>query len=408
MRESPAQGPMSEAEPDEGGEPTAPSIEDDAAFHHGTRLTEIKLSQNLSVEFPQLEPLHHIKVEFLFHKMKIGQMWNTSHWLTLAIGCLAVLIGGWDLGVGELSGGGGHSSLGVNPLDPDSGLSNLPLASIILTLFSVVLWVILLARLFTLFPLMRSQAVSLYVALIAAEISQFWAHAGDPKFPFGFDGFSIAICGVGLILVGFVVYILRRAVIDTRDVHVEEKHAHPDPSQMELAKRDHSLFAWGIALGIFGVLALGYAWSGAHYVAVREPGSTGGWWMFKILHYLFGFGAVWAMMHTLWYPQMMLGEGGVRIESDRAREISLDSEDMDAVLLPAKTGTCPSCSADTSVRLMATGEIVAACSVEGCGGSASLGERCPTCNERISTRVVCLSCHTSAPAQDHFAGDDAW
>ena len=399
---------MSEAEPADEGDTSAPESDDSVAFHLGTRLTEIKLAQNLSIEYPQLEPLHHIKVELLFHKMKIGQMWGTPHWVTLGIGCFAVLLGGWDLGVGELSGGGGYSTFGINPLDPDSGLSNLPLASIILTLFTVVLWVVFLARLFTLFPLMRSQAVSLCVALFAAEISQFWAHAADPKFPLGFDGFSIAVCGVGLILVGFVVYILRRAVIDTRDVHVEEKHAHPDPHQMELAKRDHSLFAWGAALAAFGVLALAYAWSGAHYVAVRDPGATGGWWLFKIMHYLFGFIVVWAMMHTLWYPQMMLGEGGVRIESDRAREISQDSGEVEAVLIPAKTGTCPSCSSDTNVRLMPTGEIIAACSVEGCGGSAALGERCPTCNQRISTRVICLSCHTSAPAQDHFSGEDAW
>mgnify|MGYP003329547117 CR=1 FL=1 len=37
---------------------------DGLVFHEGMRLTDMKIRQNLSVEYPRLEPLHHLKIEF--------------------------------------------------------------------------------------------------------------------------------------------------------------------------------------------------------------------------------------------------------------------------------------------------------------------------------------------------------
>ena len=379
-------------------------------FHEGMRLTEMKTAQNLSIEYPKLEPLHHIKVELLFHYHKIRTTWVNSHWITIGIGCFAVLISGWDLGIGELASGGEFMASGINPNNPNSGIRNVSDVAIALSLVTIGLWLILLLRLWSIFPLMRSQAISLYLALFAAQVSQYLAHAEDPYFPAGLESFAFAITAVGLIVVCFVGFILQRAVIETRDVHVEERHWHPDPRQMELAQRDHSLFAWGAALIVYCALVIIHSWSGAHYVAIRQPVEASGWWILKFIYFLSGFAIIWLMIHILWYPQIMLGSGAMRIESDRSRQVSRKSSKVlqtDSAT-PTRTGKCPSCGEATSIVGLADGAIEASCTIEGCNGSGPPGEKCPSCGERISSRVICNSCHTSAPASDHFADDEAW
>ena len=379
-------------------------------FHEGMRLTGLKLEQNLSIDYPKLEPLHHIKIEFMFHYHKIRTTWTRAHVITLVIGWLAVLLSGWDLGIGELATGGDFHAIGANPTDADSGLRNIAGASFALVLITLGLWFALLMRLWSLFPLMRSQAISLYVALLAAEVSQFWAHGFDPAFPIGLDSFSVAVAGVGIVLIAFVGFILQRAVLETRDVHVEERHWHPDPRQMEIAARDHSLFAWGAALLLYCTLTFIHGWSGAHYVAVRQPDAFTGWWLLLVLHFLSGVALVWLMIHVLWYPQLMLGSGEIRIESDRARQVSSTRVGATAGTGPtvSRSGRCPDCGLETPVKMRSSGDVEASCAVEGCRGAGAPGEKCAICGQKISSRVLCGGCGTSAPVGDHFAAEEAW
>ena len=48
---------MTEEAPDE------EETDEGLVFHDGTRLTDMKIRQNLSIEYPRLEPFHHIKIE---------------------------------------------------------------------------------------------------------------------------------------------------------------------------------------------------------------------------------------------------------------------------------------------------------------------------------------------------------
>ena len=379
-------------------------------FHEGSRLTDLKIKQNLSIDYPRLEPLHHLKIELMFHIFKIRNTWTMAHWTTLGIGCLAVILSGWDWGINEISNGGDFDYIGINPSDEESGIRNVSSAAIALTLISLGLWVILLVRLWAIFPLMRSQAISLYVALLAAEISQFWAHGYDASYPFGGDSFAFAVSIVGLILIAFVGFILQRAVTETRDVHVEERHWHPDPRQVDIAKRDHSLIAWSVALLTYCVVVVIHAWSGAHYVSVRQPEEIPGWWILKMVHLLTGLLIVWLIVHILWYPQIMLGGAQIRIESDRARLVGALRKATGDVPTqqPSRSGKCPDCGAMTNVQMHANGEIESACAIEGCNGHGGPGEKCRVCATRISSRVICNECNTSAPVENHFADEEAW
>ena len=302
-------------------EPELEETNEGLVFHEGTRLTDMKIQQNLSIEYPRLEPLHHIKIELMFHFYKIRSTWGRSYWITMGIGVAAVVLSGWDLGINQLSTGGDFYSVGGEFWNADSGIRNISNAAAALTLATLGLWAIFLVRLWAIFPLMRSQSVSLYLALFAAEVTQFWAHGMDANFPFGGRGDAIAIVSVGFIVITFIGFILKRAVTDTRDLHVEERHWHPDPRQVDLAMRDHSLIAWSSALLIYCIAIIIHAWAGAHYVAVRQPGEVSGWGLLKMLHLLSGILAVWLIMHILWYPQIMLGTSELTIESQRARQV---------------------------------------------------------------------------------------
>ena len=48
-----------------------PGAGDGLIFHEGSRLTDLKIKQSLSIDYPRLEPLHHLKIELMFHFFKI-------------------------------------------------------------------------------------------------------------------------------------------------------------------------------------------------------------------------------------------------------------------------------------------------------------------------------------------------
>ena len=390
--------------------PAEAEADEGLVFHEGTRLTDLKIQQNLSIEYPRLEPLHHIKIELMFHFYKIRSTWDRSYWITMGIGVIAVVLSGWDLGINQLSSGGDFYSVGGEFWNTDSGIRNISNAAAALTLATLGMWAIFLVRLWAIFPLMRSQSISLYLALFAAEVSQFWAHGMDANFPFGGKGDAMAIVIVGLIVITFIGFILKRAVTDTRDLHVEERHWHPDPRQVDLAMRDHSLIAWSSALLIYCFAIVIHAWAGAHYVAVRQPGEVTGWGLLKALHLLSGILIVWLMMHILWYPQIMLGTSELTIESQRARQVGgprISNSESNSPS-PARSGKCPDCGAATPVEMRANGEINAACGIVGCDGNGTPGEKCSVCGTRISSRIICEECNSSAPASSHFTDDEAW
>ena len=173
--------------------------------------------------------------------------------------------------------------------------------------------------------------------------------------------------------------------------------------------RDHSLIAWSAALISYCVLVVIHAWSGAHYVAVRQPTETDWWWILKTIYVVSGLLIVWLMLHVLWYPQLMLGSGGMRIESSISRQIGgMQSPGTEVEQKSAIAGKCPDCGEVTAVNKLPSGEIEASCAIAGCNGVGTPGEKCSVCATRISSRMICTACNTSAPIDSHFSDDEAW
>ena len=376
------------------------SAHEGEAMHTGMRLSEIRLQQRLSLQQPLLLPLHMLKAELLFHYQKLRETWGREHLTTLGFGLFAFLLGSWDLGIGEQRSGGDIWTVGVG------GLNSVSTAAFALLLLSYACWVWYLFRLQRQFPVVRGFALWMFIGWVAMQVGSARAHAMSPRFPFDTDFQGVvwfAACAVVLLFIG---YIFGQAVIQTRDVHVQTKHAHPDPRRMKAAMRDHSLVAWTAVLVAWGVLIALSSWFGAHYLAVRPP-MPAGHGLFKIGYYLFGAISLVTMMHLPWSPQMMLGDAGQRIQSGRVREVTRDLRG-EVVEESRQAGKCPACGSATSISRLADGELEVSCAGEQCHGAGRPGERCPECAAVLPTRLSCENCGTSAPVVDHLPDDDAW
>jgi hypothetical protein len=390
---------MDEAEPSD--KPTGDAFDsapEGEQMHTGLRLSELRLAQRLSLQQTWLLPLHELKVELLFHYKKVRETWGRGHIVTLLVGSLAFLFGTWDLNSGELSGGGDIWQVGL------SGMNAVVWQAFAMLMVSYGLWVIFVYRLMADFPLMRGQTFYLLIAWVAVQFGMINSHANSPRFPIGATWQNSVWFGVSIAILSFLSFNTWQAVLQTRDLHVESKHSHPDPRQMIQAMRDHSLIAWSTVLISWGLLVLVNGWSGAHAIALRDPSDL---WPLRVLYFVTGVASIFTLLHLLWFPQMMLGAAGEVIESDRAREVSRGLRGEDSVVTRQR-GSCPACGEVTAVSRLATGELEVTCGDDSCDGIGSPGARCPACSKVLPTRVSCESCGTSAPVIDHLADEDAW
>ncbi|MDP6099292.1 MAG: hypothetical protein QF566_03850 [Candidatus Thalassarchaeaceae archaeon] len=367
-------------------------------MHTGLRLSQMRLEQRLSVSQPWLEPLHDLKVELSFHYQKIAETWGRVDIITLALGCLAFLSGSSDLSSGELSGGGDVWRVGLD------GLNAVEWQAFAMMIVSFALWVVFLFRILGKYPLMREKTLYLFIGWVSVQVGFIISHAGTPEFPFNARLVDFASPLIGTTILVFLTYNTWQAVVQTRDLHVETQHNHPDPRKMVEAQRDHSLVAWGVVLVIWTLTIILSGWFGSHSVAFRDSSNM---WIFRVMYFITGTVSVLALLHLLWYPQMMLGATGQEIESHRSREVSRKMRGEDSEEL-GQRGKCPSCGADSPVTRLPTGLLEVICMTEECDGVGAPGERCADCSTLFPNRITCVGCETSAPLSDHLSDDEAW
>jgi len=385
---------MATDEPDEAG----------AALHAGSRLSAMPVGDMFSRFHPLFGAADRLLTELPFQWELIRRNWTAQHFITLLMGALALLTGAWDLGVGELSYGGDIDHSGISLFDADSGISHVSSTTVFLLLLSLGLFIAFLILAWQHFPLMRGQAAYLLLAWLAADIGMVAAHASSPWFPASANlrAFGMAIIG-NIILLFIIGIMVHRPVVETRDMHVIERHGHPDPRVMIAARRDHSLGVWTVSLMLWALMVNFSAWSGAHFVAPRPPFDDGRWlWYF--VNIFSGLVVITLTMYLLWFPQMMLGGAGDAIETRRAREIS---RGVESNVPESVSGSCPECGKASKVERHPDGRIEIACEQAECTGSGVPREPCGDCNEELPSRIVCHGCGISTPVSDHF-GEEAW
>ena len=366
--------------------------------HRPLRLTDVQLSYRMAERDGRLELVDVFREDLIFHLAMIRGRWGYGELTSVGLAFIALVLGCWDLGVGELASGGDYNRVGL------SGFRNLSDISLMMALLSLIAWAGVFVTMWTTYPIMRENLVYLWLAMLVIQFGSISAHSNSPNFP----SESISMDWVMLIMSNLILFFLaiivvHRAVIETRDIHVQERHAHPDPRVVQKAWRDHSLRAWSLSLGAWMILINLMSWSGAHAIAQRPPIEN----YSNLLVAMFvitGFAASVFLVHVLWYPQFMLGEAEDRIQSVRAREVSGEAPESTP---EAEQGKCPICSGSTPAVRHEGGRIEVPCS-ESCSGSGKPGTKCPECDTALPIRIECPSCRSNTTVVSHFSRPEAW
>ena len=377
------------------------TIDEDLADASQVRLSDVELPFKLEERNSRLAPLDSLIQEYTFHGKMISQQWGVTEAMIIGIGSLSIILGAWDLGIGEIASGGDYNRWGL--YGDEAGFLHVNDFSLMLALLSIIAWIGFFALLWTRFPLMRENLVWLMIATLAVQLGFVVSHSSASDFPFGTSTGDWAGFAIGnLVLIFLAVIVVHRAVIETRDIHVEERHTHPDPRVVQKAWRDHSLKAWSLNLATWMIFLNISSWAGAHAVSPRPP-IENDMTLYVVIYAFFGIISMALLVHVLWYPQFMLGAAGDRIQSVRAREVAGE-------FVPKKAsrsqGTCPICSADSVAVRNQDGSIQVPCS--NCEGNGAPGTACAECNTIIPARISCRECGSSTTVMSHFSRSEAW
>jgi hypothetical protein len=269
-------------------------------------------------------------------------------------------------------------------------------------LVSIICWGWFAYQALMLFPIMRVHAISLLLMWNGLIGAQIFFHRNNPNFPGSFNISEMMEGTLVLLVVFFFLFFFWKAVVETRDLHVEINHLHEDVRVMEEALAEHSLRGWTTVFGAWILLIMVSAWSGLHHVSSLGDSNVG----FLILHLLTGLPAIPLLLFVLWYPQRMLGNQ-TSVRTRAAVDASLEMEG-DGQLYQASKATCPECGAASDLGLSQSGELVHPCLAEGCKATTIVGTNCLVCSEPMPNRIACPSCGVNAPALDYMPDQEAW
>ena len=350
----------------------------------------------------RLQILDDVFSEISYSLDLIRKYWGAKELVIMAFCVSGFILGTWDIGIGEISSGGDYDRWGI--MGDESGFLHMKDLALIVSLLSLICWLGFVVMLWNSYPIMRENMLYLLIGMGFILFGFIRAHAENPDFPTGAGLSSLTwVIIANLIMLFLSTFVVRRAVVETRDIHVQRKHAHPDPRVVDRAWKDHSLFAWSIAIAIWIIFLNISFWSSTHSIA-PSPGDLDFSFSLVLIHVLTGIIATFLLLTIVWFPEFMLGATEVRIQSSRAREVS--GEEVRAKKV--EQGKCPVCNQKTSATMDEDGNITIPCEIEGCRGKGIVGSDCKECDSKIPTRLVCVNCGSNTPVGGHFGRVEAW
>ena len=350
----------------------------------------------------RLQILDDVFSEISYSFDLIRKYWGAKELVMMAFCVSGFILGTWDIGIGEISSGGDYDRWGI--MGDESGFLHMKDLALIVSLLSLICWFGFVVMLWNSYPIMRENMLYLLIGMGFILFGFIRAHAENPDFPTGAGLSSWTwVIIANLIMLFLSTFVVRRAVVETRDIHVQRKHAHPDPRVVDRAWKDHSLFAWSIAIAIWIIFLNISFWSSTHSIA-PSPGDLDFSFSLVLIHVFTGIIATFLLLTIVWFPEFMLGATEVRIQSSRAREVS--GEEVRA--MKVEQGKCPVCNQKTSATMNEDGNITIPCEIEGCIGKGIVGSDCKECDSKIPTRLVCVNCGSNTPVGGHFGRVEAW
>ena len=366
---------------------------DTAATTLPFRMAELTLRNPIPDHLPMAEALNTIRKEWIFHWKLLSDEWTRTHYVTVAFGLLALVLGSVST---ELWSGGDAKIAGVDGVLAINGFQFFQM------LVSLICWGWFAYQAWMLFPVMRVHAISLLIMWNGMMAAQIMFHRNNPTFPVGFKLSQMMEGTLFLLIVLFFLFFFWKAVVETRDLHVEINHLHQDVRVMEEALTEHSLKGWSAMFGIWVLLIALSSWSGLRHIASYGETNFG----FLAVHLLTGLTSVPLLLFILWYPQRMLGnQTSVRTRAALDASLEMSGEE----LVVRKVGaSCPECGAASPLRMNDGGELMHPCLAAGCSTMVAVGTNCTTCSEPMPTRIACPSCGVNAPALDYMPDQEAW
>ncbi len=368
----------------------------DDPFAHTTlpfRMAEMTLTRPIPPQYPLAEPVNTLRREWMFHTKLLRKEWKREHYVTVVFGLVAFCLGSIST---ELWGGGNARLSGLDGVLAINGFQFFQI------LVSIICWGWFAYQAWILFPIMRVHAMSLLVMWNALYGAQIFFHRTNPTFPLSINLADMMEGTLILLIVFFFLFFFWKAVVETRDLHVEVHHLHEDVRVMEASLAEHSLRGWTALFGLWVLLVTVSSWAGLHHVAAYGDNNIG----FLVVHLLTGLPAIPLLLIVLWYPQRMLGNQTVV----RTRAAASASPEMEDGPSPEKKkiSACPECGQSAKVGLNATGELTHPCLASGCNTVVVIGTSCPTCDATMPKRIACSGCGVNAPAMDYLPDQEAW
>ena len=366
------------------------------------RLSDHPTESTFSNLNSRLQILDDLMSEIGYSFSLIKKYWGPKELVMMAFCVFGFILGTWDIGIGEISSGGDYDRWGI--LGDESGFLHMKDLALIVSLLSLICWLGFVVMLWNSYPIMRENMLYLLIGMGFILFGFIRAHAENPDFPSeaGLGSWTWVVAA-NLIMLFLSTFVVRRAVVEPRDIHVQRKHTHPDPRVVDRAWKDHSLFAWSSAIAAWIVFLNVSFWSSTHSVA-PSPGDLDFSFSLVLIHVFTGIIATFLLLTIVWFPEFMLGATEVRIQSSRAREVSGEEVRTKKV----EQGKCPVCNKNTSATMDEVGDITIPCEIEGCGGKGIVGSKCKECDSKIPTRLVCVNCGSNTPVGGHFGRVEAW
>lgn len=356
------------------------------------RLVDIKLERPFPTNIPLSETLNTLRTEWAFQFALLRAEWKREHYMTMLFGVLALVSGSVST---ELWNGGDAKTSGLDGMLAINGFQYFQV------LVSLLCWAWFTYQVWTLFPVMRVHAISLLAMWNGMMGAQIFFHRNNARFPLGLNLSDMMEGTLILLIVFFFLFFFWKAVVETRDLHVEVHHLHEDVRVMEAELAEHSLKGWtGLFATWVGLITVS-SWAGMHHVAAYGEPKYGS----LILHLLAGLPAIPVLLVVLWYPQRMLGNQA-QIRTRAAVNASLEMEGGET---PAQQqAECPDCGTPSPLHRDEKGSLVHPCTASGCSAMVVIGTSCESCKADMPNRLDCTSCGVNAPAMDFLPDQEAW
>ncbi|RJU88661.1 MAG: hypothetical protein DWC07_07650 [Candidatus Poseidoniales archaeon] len=356
------------------------------------RMANIEPALTIPTTWPFSVGIQRMVTEFTFQYRLLRSEWDKRHYMLMLFGAVAFLLGSLSP---EISSGGDATLAGMEGITSISGFQFFQI------LISILLWSWFLYQAVIMFPIMRVHTVSLLIMWNIFMASQVFYHQNNPTFPLSINPADMMSGTLLVMVAGFFLYFFWKAVVETRDLHVEVHHLHEDVRVMEAEMAEHSLMAWSWTFIGWLALVITSTWAGVHHVSTYGEQPL----LLLILHVSAGLASIPTLLIVLWFPQRMLG-GKARIRTKAALQAEQD--------LSLQTGQhttesgCPECAKPVPLTRSEDGTLHHPCMAEGCSASVAVGTACSICSKTMPTRISCPSCGVNAPAMDYMPDQEAW